>query len=339
MFYIVNYEDNGGFAVLAADMRIGESVLAVVDNGNATPEMFTVRELKDSNGEVISEFNPFYNMYVNSLPSRSGTYPHFDTFDTVLIDLPDLPDSPIDPDMGFGEPLTRILVDMWYDADVKPMLEYPLDSLDQENCFTPVKIGKRCPVGCVGVAVSTIMMHNKKPEYVYEDHLGKIYMDYIMNYEDYELSRTLSILIDGVQKTVADQCNTSYARGGSWSLPSYAKACMKKNGYGNPKLILKYDAGKIEDMLDNGKPVFIAAGDVSNFEGHAWVIDGYYDYTSKYELRGIDTGRLYATFTMNFVRVHCAWGWGNTYNGYYSHKAFNLEDGSSLNSLFEMITY
>ena len=87
---------------------------------------------------------------------------------------------------------------------------------------------------------------------------------------------------------------------------------MVSLGYSDADLITGYDEDAIIDMLEEGKPVFIAA--VSGaIHGHAWVIDGLIRQRNGDSMRDF---------------MHCKFGWGGgDCNGYYSSGLFNLEEG------------
>lgn len=69
-------------------------------------------------------------------------------------------------------------------------------------------------------------------------------------------------------------------------------------------------------MIDNNKPLAISGMPKWKFyKAHAWNIDGY--RTSK---RGI----------YDIQMIHCDFGWGGMYNGYYVSNVFNLGDEDNI---------
>ena len=119
----------------------------------------------------------------------------------------------------------------------------------------------------------------------------------------------------------------------TFAWPEDAKDFLQFCGYTNATNHLSYDADLIIDMLEDSKPVFIAA------DVHAWVIDGMIRLRSGDEYRDL---------------FHCNMGWGGPCNGYYASRTFksskriyedpNYGDGDidrsfNFNTVFRIITY
>lgn len=67
--------------------------------------------------------------------------------------------------------------------------------------------------------------------------------------------------------------------------------------------------------LYDGKVVYMSGRDINSAGGHAWVIDnGHFCWTNPENIGGEITN----------VFLHCNWGWGGTYNGYFSGAVFNV---------------
>jgi hypothetical protein len=67
----------------------------------------------------------------------------------------------------------------------------------------------------------------------------------------------------------------------------------------------------LKSDINNGRPVYYIGCDTTGVDnGHAWVVDGY-NYSNEF---------------------HCNWGWGGSYNDWYSLAALNPYPGLSLNT-------
>jgi hypothetical protein len=82
---------------------------------------------------------------------------------------------------------------------------------------------------------------------------------------------------------------------------SYAIKILKELGY-NATSLTGFNAGKVmNDLNDGNKIVYMRSRDEEQNIGHAWVVDGYI-----YDSRGEKP-----------IYLHCNWGWGGSYNGYF----------------------
>ena len=129
-------------------------------------------------------------------------------------------------------------------------------------------------------------------------------------------------------------CNMTYLPfNNTFAWPEDAKDFLQFCGYTNATNHLSYDADLIIDMLENSKPVFIAA------DVHAWVIDGMIRLRNGSDYRDL---------------FHCNMGWGGPCNGYYASRTFksskriytdsdyadgDIDRSFSYNTVFRIITY
>jgi len=86
-----------------------------------------------------------------------------------------------------------------------------------------------------------------------------------------------------------------------------------------------YDYNIVENNL-NSNSVVILSGD-NGTTGHIWVCDGYRQ--TSYYLDDCSGGTFFPIFHMN-------WGWGGSYDGYYSYNNFNPAN-SNFNNNKKMI--
>ena len=124
-FYLLNYADDGGFALLAADRRKGTSIYAFSDEGNLN--------LADT---VINEG---LNEYINTLSILPPVIQRPDTFPLITGTLRKLV-QPILP-----EPVRN-----WDQISLNKYVQY--------------KCGEKTPVGCGALACGMIMSHYQWPD-------------------------------------------------------------------------------------------------------------------------------------------------------------------------------
>lgn len=293
LLYIVNFENDEGFAVVAADTRVPADVLAIVDEGNASPSDFT---------DITSEEDfPFYLI---------SSYAF-----TGLTDSTEIFEPSVDLDTNIGSIPAEYVESYWVsEIYLTGIIETMLTS--RWSQWTPFNDfqSSNFPAGCVPIAAAQIFAYNAYPSTIsYEGReldLTKI--------RDYESPYTIEEKADlsAFVKFVSKDMNVDYGASGSDSKAKHVKSFFSEY-YNNVNKYTGYQEDLILDMLNAGRPVYIDCERGFFVSGHAWVIDGKFilnDILKRYEC-GTDKllGR-YGTYT---TYLHCNWGWGGQNNGYY----------------------
>ena len=190
------------------------------------------------------------------------------------------------------------------------------------------------PAGCVPVSLSQIMKYwewptSGKGSLCYtpsgSNDYGEQCADFEKNYTYNSMPDELNSSSTANQKDVVSQLvydiavatKTTFNYNGSSASSSSAKRAMINNFKYSPKSELVYKSqyseeewvALLKEHLDNNTPIYYR-GDNNGAFGHAWICDGY-----------DDEGRF-----------HFNWGWGGTYDGFYSLDA--VKPASSYNLTF-----
>lgn len=195
----------------------------------------------------------------------------------------------------------------------------------------PLTLGiVQAATGCYPLALAKILAHNRKPE-VFTYHGYTFDWDIIANDRGGTSNEAAYFL-----KAVADGCNPWYFASGTFVFPKRAARFLRRCEYSNVDN-KKYSFDRIKGMIDNNRPLAICGmPDRWIFRAHAWNIDGY--RTSKYGSKEVKM-------------IHCDFGWGGNYNGYYVDNCFNLgsedniydgrheNDDRALNSYNRLLMY
>lgn len=327
--YIANFSDDRGFCVVPGDTRLPE-VLIYVDEGQLMP------------GDTID--NPGLAMYLE----MADTYYRMTTGMPVLElntgtwraygdeDYPDDLFIAIDEDEGEDE-ITYEYSD-WRQvgligAEEKIDLKWHQDSPFNKYCFTDA--GEQALAGCVPVAVALLMSYHGKD------------INYYGTEYDWDLMRTV---VNGNSGTPEAQdmvatlirqlgwkvnLDVDYGVDGSSASTSDADKAFKNFGYAHHGTYTKYDSDK---GLALG-PI-IARGNAFRkihtwkifgltilqwseyYSGHAWVIS--HKITLQRDKHKYINDDLAETVSEEREYVHCNWGWGEGYNGYYFDEVFNI---------------
>lgn len=339
LFYLVNFEDDQGYAILAADKRISSPVLALVETGSISPDDF-------ANGE--------YEPYDSSIDYGYEELENFNLYDEEEDDYYAAAALPINEILmqfaqqevldaggggGGGSSSTTVkeVTGSWViNKKISPLLttlwsqKSPFNDACPKRRWHPFQSYKRAPAGCVPIAVAQIMAFHEYPQ-VLTCNGVRINWKTVKNI--WSISNYNSSGIDSENNqlsqfvaAVGSWCDALYTKSWTFALPRKARDCMQKFGYSNVVRHKSYNDSRVYDMLDNGKPLFTASLSKS-LSGHAWVIDGYIDRSRTNKKINSNTGAVISSNTENQFLVHCNWGWKGGCNGYYISKVFNTKKG------------
>ena len=338
LLYIVDFEDNQGYAVLGADDRFvpvlviteqGSSPTNIVDPpsvnpGGTSPDGLTLEQLYcEADGDYyLGGSSPstmtstlirdyvIKTMSGGVLPpgADDGSYPPGHEED------PTNPGNPL-PQTGL---MHALLKTCWHQ-----------DSPFNNYVTVKTKNGETCPIGCTTTAAIQILTRNKDISLSSKFGISGIQWSTLENCRfgntsDEKTKAALSTL----GKSAADGIGVHYnflSSDSTFATPAAVARYFKSLGYSKTKRHIGYNLKTITDMLEDSKPVFIGAL-ASNFHGHAWVIDGYRQKRN-------NSGKV-------ITYLHCNWGWtdkdskGNIYygvlNGYYESKLFDTTEGPEI---------
>lgn len=333
--YLVNFENDEGFAVLGANSDI-DPIVAVVENGNTT-------------------WDSIINPQERSLSS---------------FEL-ECPDPGIKPDMLlsmcvrgalYGENTEEDILDVdtkSWTIEILPLTTS--QSFSQQISYCHKSNRGFVTNGCASTAISIIMAYNQYPtfwvdsdridystcntlngagyKYTFSDG-NIIYIqlsDYFTNsgsipstLTDTQIKGILTLADPGVINTHGNPTASSYPNNSfyrirykltsgvfyklsniiqSWdatgTMPAAVESGLEDLGYTNVSRVKKSSLTSnqisiIVDMLSDGKPVIMCGWSLFNLSNsHYWVVDG---------IRKNSTN----------THIHCNWGWGASYNGWYS---------------------
>lgn len=330
--YIVNFENNEGFAVLGANTNV-TPIIAVTRNGNLEEGFLDMNFSKDNltvdeEGNIIdlseidyycAEEDDYYVMAVDSNAEKKYIQELLQTGITY-----------IEYQDGQGE--TGVSGTPKY-VTVAPMLETTWDQGDwnilseyNKYCYKKKLDGTKKYVlaGCSTIAMAQIVAYNEFPT-------SLVVQGETIDYKNVKTSMTADSLdtkgANDVGLIIGSIFHSVYKlftlEAGTCITPRQIKKRMVDYGYSNVK---QYSACSFNDsfksatneMLIARKPVFVSAMR-GLAHGHSWVIDGAH----------YDDG--------NWM-VNCNWGWEGSNDGYYSTNCFN-PNGEKYTWHFRLITY
>lgn len=322
LMYVVNYANDGGWAILAADSRF-PSIVAVTESGNYHPSfmLHSGPLTKSIQGQVTIDhmLNKFITYTVNDPRDNSGD------------DLGNNGSGNGDVVVGNGGGSSGD----GYISDVAPMLKTKWSQDEPYNLAMPIENGKRAYAGCGNIATIQTMIYNKRST------LGDVFGIDSLDWYDIQIeyvynTHEKALLIANIIGQVCIGTNSDVNCDGKGSTLTFLHDItpyLRAHGYPNAKRILGYSQSSMISMLTARKPVIISA--VANLNSaHTWVIDGMQKYG----------------FKNREILYHCNFGWGGNHDGYYHSKVFDTGTGPVMSSitkgsegdydeLFRYITY
>ncbi len=300
LFYLVNYEDNGGFAMLSADRRLAP-VYAISDEGHL--------EMSDTID------NPPLSVWMNAV---------------ITTPPPIIGDS-----VSLKETVVRTLytrVNPYFRGRYRNLLFWKQDEPFNEYCPTYGDGTKKSSVGCVALATGMVMAYNCWPEE--HDSVTYNWTD-ILRYNEKEWETADPTWRDPAKKALRkflrrlgdpEYLNMSYGinkHRESSAYPSRIPPTFEAWGYERPRYMRFTDENAILG-LSEGPIIMSSSGKIWDNEDneyrksdHAWVMDGYMQYRIEKVYGNPDD-----PVRREFIRdepplYHCVWGWNNGNNGFY----------------------
>lgn len=377
--YVVNFDNAEGYAILSADNRLPDDVIAVTNSGtyNFTPGPVTdfenpltledlyVEEDDDYLLGSVEQNDIIDNLLINYVNGWTDSLRgDFETGETPIIP----PTEPINysftyqttreiPEMltynwGQHSPfndrcpkrykysgLFGILMSSIEEYDFDGEAEWGDDFLGVEELYA----------GCVAIAVSQILAYHNFPD-TDDIEPGE---DCITDWRTLRTNNLgteshviLKTDISRLVHTIGVGCDMIYGFWGSqfsFATPVGARDYLRELGYTNVERTLGYDLSIIVESLENDCPIFIGAvsGDV---DGHAWVIDGYKEVDcikTGTNSDGIIVVSPYVVSTTKYV--HCNWGWHGSHNGWFAsnlhEQSFITDEDTEYDHLYRLVTY
>ena len=310
--YIVNFEDNEGFAVLGANIFV-DDIVAVTERGTIDPETLCIT-FDSAPDELFEEDWDPEELPLEELPTYCEEDEDFYSISTpdpsfirecIMLAVHEEPNSTSSPR---PEPL----------ATVSPLLDYSWGQRSPYNdyCFRRNLLFEKKPAltGCSTTAMAMIVAANRYPDVLTINDSLIVWPDITSRYTAPLLNKKeqnqVALLMGSIYN---DVCKIAI-KDATLITPEQIKKQLKRFKYSN---VRKYKSSSLSNemirevstMLKKGKPVFISAIPKQWRHGHSWVIDG-----AKYSAE--------ETYLLHFN-----FGWRGDCNGYFSTNCLNPAKG------------
>ena len=309
--YIINFQDNAGFAIAAGDSKL-PPVLCVVDSGH-----FHIGD---------------------ELPL--GAIAMLSSLDVGNYD--ETRDSMIDPWNCF--PSDRYLVN-WetisYGNTHGTQIDCRWGQKPRFNYLCPLIDGNRALVGCVPVAVGQIMYYyGKNTEYDGYTYNWSV-LNNVVDTSSCPMYAGAWYGVANLLKTLGnpENLNAEYGVDSTSAKTSYAPRSFENFGYQNGGTYSDYSFWTLSYEIVHNHPVLLSARrsmktttypnghvDTSYYKGHAWVADQFLTAIGRVTVFDKDNnGEIVYRDTLTRHFIHCNWGWNGEYNGFFLSGQFKYK--------------
>lgn len=348
LLYVINFNDESGYAVLAADRRITSPVLCVTEKGTLGLKDFEevlqpVQHETKADGKAFVELNEGFvpALILSSVLSdlrqaredgergeEDGGYNGEggeegpDTNDNDYPFMPEIPE--MGGEVSIPEPLGPYVMTKWG------------QSMDPFNRYTP----SGYPAGCTCIALAQLLVANRSSNTMLFNGVTVDWddMEGVNNYSNFltPMHNGSSSGKEQVANLVAtlgtsDYLNNQYSGEGTSPTPIFLldwggrlEFAMQRLGYSTNREHALFGFTnsmkmKTYDLLRAGYPAIVQGWAFANGSGHTWLIDGY-----RFVL-GPNYGHYF----------HINWGWFGERDGYYSLGIFNTANGVFPDSIYD----
>ena len=291
--YVFNYADNQGFSVIGADYRIGNPIIAYVDEG-----CYNAESLDELQQMLMDEINSYVKRSISSFEySKDSLFAVANASRTNALKSLDL-EVPIIYDPSNDYKYTT----------VGPLLKTRWGQKEEYNDFIQKQNrNKDYCVGCVGIAVGQTLAYLRLNKMRYQG------ITYLWDWDAMTSSPDIKNLDSwgkqSVQRflwIVAEELDTDYGKNSSTS--SIRKADRLLDDFYNTDR-RNYNVDKVKNSINNKKPVIMRGAPKGSSSGHCWVVDGYQKVTYKN--------------TSVTEYLHHNWGWYGYNNGWFKIGVFD----------------
>ena len=257
--YVFNYPDNGGFAIVATSTEF-DPLIAYSDQGHLNSEDPIIRSM------VIEPLTLMHDQTRENIGQNSAPSSNFSLTPSLKYEITE-------------ELAPQILIRI--NQEEEPWV----NRIQAET-------GKKCPVGCVPLAMTYIMTHCRTAQVINDRNFefdkivksiainqgvpGLGLSPYSYSYATSEMSDLLWLV--GLEIHAFQALNSNQ----KWVTSAYssdARKAFEEWGYEVPSSLLKIDDSKtIKEYLKNNYLIYVDGTwtyDFKDYGGHAWVIDGY----------------------------------------------------------------
>lgn len=293
LLYLINYDDNKGFALLSADLRTNP-VYAISDQGNldlyGENKDFTENIIEGAKNDIITTLETMSSNPINWDITYDGPWIGFKGWEMETVNFA----------------ITPKLCD--FQSRISPTPEL--------SKFCKTKKGLPAATGCMAIATEQLLSYYSYPSSI--DNFPIKWDKINAGNDNTSLAAVLYMLGSGRYLKLHYKQNGP-AAGYSKDIPEV----LSKLGYNHNGEFIGFDENEETaiEALKTGIILMQGGTTKEDADGHVWIIDGMrqYKYTTEYVAYPREPEYKYANL------YHCVWGFKDgSSNGYYYPKVYGF---------------
>ena len=310
LMYVFNFSNNAGFSIISAN-KACDPLIAVTEKGHYL--------YGEASG--IGAFDKFMQGVTEMLENEEE---------------PEEPEGPVDPETPGrqGTYPRDTVITYQYNNSVLPLIPVIWGQTGIYGQYCPNGIS-----GCVATAVGQIMSKFQSPSsFVASVAMGSDFssgstvslpwtymVQHVQNHSDSLSCNSAHKNIGALLREIGKRVHMVYYEDCSGAYSAFVPYTLTTFGYVSDALSTATISG-ITSSLDNGRPVYLSGYSDEVESGHAWVCDGYIDYSYTMEIWEVSTlaqlppaqWELVSSDIIERHVLHFNWGWDGYCNGYYN---------------------
>jgi hypothetical protein len=235
---------------------------------------------------------------------------------------------------------TSLRIGPWEDqaTPVKSLVLYTWDQEFPYNTSAPVVDGNYAMAGCMAVAVSQFVAYHKYPTNIRDSEIN---WRLISQCKKADSRYNIGIgEVAGLIRRVGDGLNNKWGKKNTDAILERIPELLLEWGYHVPQnAIVDYNENDVIASLKQFWPVLMYACSTKNTYhtgvwpfrkehtyysgGHVWIIDGYLPQIRVTKMVNNKDNTIIYSQTERRLLVHCNWGWGGYYNGFFLAGVFS----------------
>ena len=349
LMYLFNYDE--GYAVVSADVRVPERVLAYSEEGNVSantdnPGLQIFMDMAQDYVDLcVANAEAQRDSVEQSLTDKLLAVQGISQDTTVELSKSKVVTDRIFIGTASWDRATYLRTDV-----VGPYISARWHQENPYNKYAPEINGTKCLAGCVAIATAQLMAYWRKPAYSnkFPFNWSDIVNPSKPNHLD-EVARFVRYVCNHIGTTYGINCSSAY--------PKDAISFLRRQNYSCNNLS-RYYTYDITKSLDDRRPVLMTGCTSSNpssngKDGHTWIVDGYakkhfsVEHQTTYLIlyRDDADGKESSEFEVNTWTTtqsdcffHINWGWGleDLNDGYYATNVLDNNKAYQLNSNNEL---
>lgn len=280
LLYVINFENNEGYAVMAADDRISERLMMLSEVGNVTLADFYNEDNLDFLLDSLGFYNESRDDYLIGGEPVNGEkfilqgileYANYQVNNSVITNpVDDIDDNPYITIPGQPRPDTWVeRRNIVYETvmDVEPLLN---TRWHQSSPYNDMVVPHGSYAGCVPIAVAQIMAFNQFPQNLTVNGI-RIFWDEITKESAVSNGTPEAEVVAALIGLIQVSCHSlPFGKFGTFTFPCAAEDFLKSMGYTNVVRKKRYDENKVISCIKNGYPVFMSGMDgIAVWNAHA----------------------------------------------------------------------